>query len=169
MEIADLEGLIAKLAPRVLSLVHEKQFGFIRDGNSAGLGGDFDKELLIALRQRSELIVTSGKTAEIEQYRQPSKPLVLLSTRPNSAPWLEAQRLTLEDPRFTQLLADKMVLFETGLTLSRVLYQMSLIDQVVVHHDQGEFDADRIIDLDLKKEQSTPFHGRYISVFGRGS
>jgi hypothetical protein len=161
--------LVSSLQPRVLSLVHEARFGFTRDGNSSLLGGKFDVQLLASLRQQAEIIVTSGKTAEIEQYKQPNKPLVILSTRTDAAPWLKADRFRVEDVDFMDLIANKKTLFETGLSLSQLLYKQSLIDQIVVHHDLVDFDHKLLGVTQLRLLQKVQFHDRYISLFGRGS
>lgn len=169
LEITDLEKLLSILEPRVLSLVHEEQFGFSREGNSSSLGGEHDRELLVALRDRSEIIVTSGKTAELEKYKQPSKPLVLLTTRPDAASWLQADRFHLSDSRFRDMLANRKVLYETGLSISRELFGLCLIDQIMIHHDRIDFDS-KVLDIpNLIKLQTTTYYGRYISIFGRGS
>lgn len=49
-------------------------------GTSRGLGNTTDSNLLRWFRNRSEIVLTSGKTAELENYRLPSKPkLAILS------------------------------------------------------------------------------------------
>jgi len=163
----ELERLLTGLKPRILSFVFEDQFGFEKSGKSSLLGGEHDRELLVALRRRADLIVTSGKTAEIEGYRQPRKPLVILSTRPNAAPWLDASRLTLSSPELKALLKGKNVLFETGLSLSRMLMDQKLIDQVVVHHDLEGFEQAQLDIQGIIKINTISFFDRYISVFER--
>ena len=164
---SNLHNILTSLKPRVLSLVYEQKHGFIKDGNSKQLGGEHDINILIALRQRSELIVTTAKTAEIEQYKQPSKPLVLITTRSDAAPWLEAQRITLHDERLDMLLNRKTVLFETGLIVSAELFSLGLIDQVLVHHDLESFDLSNLGEMDLKPAITVPYFDRHISVFER--
>lgn len=164
---SNLSTVLNALKPRVLSLVHEKQHGFIKDGKSEHLGGEHDRQLLIALRNRSELIVSTGKTAEIEQYKQPSKPLVLITTRDDSAAWLEARRVTLEDPELEGLFKNKKVLFETGLFVSTALYGLDLIDQVLVHHDAEYFDLSSLRGMDLELVITSPYFDRHISVLER--
>ena len=41
-------------------------------GNSKGLGNESDLQLLLALRSHSEVVLTSGLTARVEQYKMPS-------------------------------------------------------------------------------------------------
>lgn len=164
---AELDELIIKLKPRVLSLVYEHEHGFSRNGQSLLLGGDHDRDLIIAHRLRSDLIVTSGTTAEIEQYSQPSKPLVLITTRPSAAAWLEAKRLELEDPELISMIAQKLVLYETGLTISRLLFEKQLIDQIVIHHDHANFDTSNLKGFDIRLSFSVNYYQRYISVFER--
>lgn len=164
---AELDQLIIKLKPRVLSLVYEDEHGFSRNGQSLLLGGDHDRDLLIALRLRSDIIVTTGTTAELEQYSQPSKPLVLITTRPSAAAWLEAKRLELEDPELLSMIAQKSVLYETGLTISRLLFEKQLIDQIVIHHDHANFDTSNLKGFDIRLSFSVNYYQRYISVFER--
>jgi riboflavin biosynthesis pyrimidine reductase len=164
---AELDELIIKLKPHVLSLVYEHEHGFSRNGQSWLLGGDHDRDLLIALRLRSDLIVTSGTTAELEQYSQPSKPLVLITTRPSAAAWLEAKRLELDDPELISMIAQKSVLYETGLTISRLLFEKQLIDQIVIHHDYADFDTSILKGFDIRLCFSVNYYQRHISVFER--
>ena len=42
-------------------------------GSSKGLGNDSDLTLLLALRQHSQVVLTSGLTARIERYRMPAR------------------------------------------------------------------------------------------------
>lgn len=50
------------------------------EGTSRGLGNVTDSNLLRWFRNRSEVVLTSGKTAELENYRLPSNPeLAILS------------------------------------------------------------------------------------------
>lgn len=164
---SSLDQLGQLLKPRVLSLVYEHQFGFTINGNSYWLGGQYDRELLIALRQRSDLIVTTGKTAEIEQYVQPKKPLILITTRKDSAYWLKAERLELDNPKLLALLKDKNILFETGLQMSNKLFNRGLVDQIVLHHDKPEFSLSALAAIDVETVNHFAFHDRYISIFER--
>ena len=52
-------------------------------GNSAGLGNDTDLEFLKWLRSRAEVVLTSGLTAEIENYRMPTKAKLAILTNQN--------------------------------------------------------------------------------------
>jgi hypothetical protein len=58
-------------------------------GNSKGLGNKTDLELLKWFRRRSQVILTSGLTAELENYRMPqSAQLAILSKTERSYPGL---------------------------------------------------------------------------------
>lgn len=164
---SNLTAIVTSLKPRVLSLVYEQKYGFIKDGKSQQLGGEHDLQLLITLRDRSDLIVSTARTAEIEQYKQPSRPLVLITTRSDAAPWLEARRLTLEEPEFETLLSGKNVLFETGLMVSTELYRLGLIDQVLIHHDLEDFDPSNLIGMEMEPVMTAPYFDRHISVLER--
>lgn len=156
-----------RLKPRLLSMVYEQQFGFTHNGNSSSLGGEYDRELLIALRQRSELIVTTGKTAEVEQYVQPRKPLILITTRKDAAAWLKAERLELDDPKLIALTKDKNILYETGFQMSNELFIRGLIDQIVLHHDKQRFSTAELGAIDAETVHQFAFHDRYISLLER--
>lgn len=164
---SNLDKVLETLKPRVLSLVYEQQHGFIKDGKSEQLGGEHDLHLLIALRNRSDLIVSTGKTAEIEQYKQPSKPLVLITTRNDSAPWLKAKRIKLEQAELEKLFSNKNVLFETGLMVSAALIRLGLIEQVLVHHDLEDFDSSSLKDVNLETVMTVPYFDRHISLLER--
>lgn len=156
-----------RLGTRILSLVYEQEFGFVKHGKSSSMGGEHDRELLISLRRRSELIVTTAKTAEIEGYIQPKRPLILLTTRKNGAEWLEAKRLELDDPEFSKLLQAKKTLFETGLRISKELFERKFIEQVVVHHDQKKFPKSALTGMEVVNSSQHKFYDRFISIFER--
>lgn len=155
------------LKPRILSLVYEQEFGFTNNGKSTSLGGEYDRKLLITLRQRSDLIVTTGKTAEVEKYIQPKKPLILITSRQDAADWLRAERLQLDDPKLLERLRDKLVLYETGLQMSKKLFARGLIDQIVLHHDKKDLPVSELSSIDFEKSTQIAFHGRYISLLER--
>lgn len=53
------------------------------DGNSRGIGNETDRKLLLWLRQRAEVVLTSGATAIAEDYKMPSGCDLALLTRRN--------------------------------------------------------------------------------------
>lgn len=161
------QELLTTLKPRILSLVYESDYGFIKNGNSRELGGVHDREILLNLRSRSDLLVTTGKTAELEQYTQPAKPLILITTRVDAASWLEAKRMTINSPELIKLTDNKIVLFETGLQVATLLFEKGFIDQVVIHHDKKVFDPSELLPMNLETTAHVPYYDRYISVFER--
>lgn len=59
-------------------------------GNSRGIGNETDLALLRWLRSRSQVILTSGKTAEVDNYRLPSvAKLAILSNQGRTYPRLQ--------------------------------------------------------------------------------
>jgi hypothetical protein len=106
-----LSGLATQLRSRVLSLVYEEEFGFEKNGKSADLGGEADRKLLLFLRGWADQLVTTATTAEAEEYKQPSRPLILLSRREDAASWLDATRLRFEDQRLLEILKEKKTVF----------------------------------------------------------
>lgn len=53
------------------------------DGNSRGIGNETDRKLLLWLRHRAEVVLTSGATAIAEDYKMPSSCDLALLTRRN--------------------------------------------------------------------------------------
>jgi hypothetical protein len=62
-----------KPGPVTASLVVSKDgLSISKLGNSKGLGNETDRQLLRWFRSRSQIVLTSGKTAQAEDYRYPS-------------------------------------------------------------------------------------------------
>ena len=165
--MSNLPNLLSKLDSSVLLMVFELEHGFSIDGKSAQLGGDYDRELIVALRQWAQMIVTTVKTAEAEAYIQPKKPLILLSREGSGAEWLEASRLDWSQPGFRDSIANRKVLYETGLSSSRELISLGFIQQILIHHDQAEFHPEEHMKLALDHIATEPYYNRYISLFQR--
>jgi len=161
-----LSGLTAQLRPRVLSLVYEEKYGFEKNGKSAELGGEADRKLLLFLRNWADQLVTTATTAEAEEYKQPSRPLILLSRRKHAAGWLDATRLRFEDRMLEEILKGKKTVFETGLTASRELFEQGLIDQILIHHDITQFKTE-LLGMDVSLSTRVGYHKRHISLFER--
>ena len=161
-----LSGLATQLKSRVLSLVYEEEFGFEKNGKSADLGGEEDRKLLLFLRDWADQLVTTAKTAEAEEYKQPSRPLILLTRREDAANWLNATRLRFEDNQLVEILKSKKTVFETGMTASRELFEQGLIDQVLIHHDSEQFKS-QLLRMDVDLGARISYHQRYISLFER--
>jgi len=165
--VSNSPNLLSKLDSSVLLMVFELEHGFSIDGKSAQLGGAYDRELIVALRQWAQIIVTTVKTAEAEAYVQPKKPLVLLSRQGSGAEWLEASRLDWSQPSFEDAIANKKVLYETGLSSSRELISLGFIRQVLIHHDKPEFHPEEHMKFGLDHIATEPYYNRHISLFQR--
>ena len=161
-----LSGLPPQLKSRVLSLVYEEKFGFEKGGKSADLGGEADRKLLLFLRDWADQLITTATTAEAEEYRQPSRPLILLTRRGHAANWLNATRLRFEDKQLVEILKNKKTVFETGMTASRELFEQGLFDQVLIHHDNEQFQIE-LLRMDVVLSTRISYHQRYISLFER--
>ena len=161
-----LSDLPPQLNSRVLSLVYEERFGFEKNGKSAELGGEADRELLVFLRNWADQLITTATTAEAEEYKQPSRPLILLTRKEDAANWLEATRLRFEDKQLVEMLKDKKTVFETGLTASRELFEQGLFDQILIHHDNEQFQIE-LLRMDVVLNTRISYHQRYISLFER--
>ena len=165
--MSNAESLLAELDNNVLLMVFEQQHGFTQDGKSEKLGGPHDRELIVSLRNWAEIIVTTVKTAEAESYRQPQKPLLLLTRHQSGADWLKAKRLDWTQADFKQAISSKKALFETGMSSSRKLIELGFIDQLVIHHDQPDFDPQQHMDVTLDIVSRVSYYDRYISIFQR--
>ena len=165
--VSNAESLLAELDNNVLLMVFEQTHGFSQDGKSESLGGPHDRELIVSLRNWAEIIVTTVKTAEAESYRQPQKPLLLLTRKHSGADWLKAKRLDWTQDEFNQAISSKKALFETGLSSSRNLIELGFIDQLVIHHDQPEFDPQKHMAVTLDLATRVSYYDRYISIFQR--
>lgn len=80
------------LGPITASLVVDSNGSAIgASGTSRGLGNATDLQLLIWLRQRAEVILTSGLTARLEDYKLPKSAKLAILTR-EGVPHLEMYR-----------------------------------------------------------------------------
>jgi hypothetical protein len=69
-------------APITASLVVDEQGSHIGpDGTSKSIGGESDFRFLMQFRKRSRTILTTGKTARLENYRVPSSASLVVLTR----------------------------------------------------------------------------------------
>ena len=74
-------------------VVNEEGFAWSRAGNSKGLGNETDFQLLKWFRARAEIVLTSGLTADLENYRLPSMPkLAILSNSKRYYPNLDQHK-----------------------------------------------------------------------------
>jgi len=85
--LGDLGDLTASL------VVDESGSPVSASGTSRGLGNETDFALLMHLRRRSEVVLTSGLTARLEEYRMPSSAdLAILSRSSGYYPAEQAER-----------------------------------------------------------------------------
>jgi hypothetical protein len=76
------EAFALQAGPITASLVVSPTGSAVSDeGTSKGLGNQTDLSLLKWFRSRSEIVLTSGKTAELENYRLPSKSQLAILSR----------------------------------------------------------------------------------------
>jgi riboflavin biosynthesis pyrimidine reductase len=107
----DLEGYLKELIsglPITASLVCDENGNTVgKDGSSKGLGNQTDLALLIALRRKSQVVLTSGRTFTADQYRFPKHAdLAVLSNGPVSIEVPAGQRLLEKKSGYTQALLD---------------------------------------------------------------
>ncbi|MDG2497085.1 MAG: hypothetical protein P8M68_02750 [Aquiluna sp.] len=77
----DLERLFGKLAITASLVVDSEGNHIGPDGTSKSLGGPLDLELLLAFRKAAGAVLTTGKTARMENYRMPSSAALFVLSR----------------------------------------------------------------------------------------
>ena len=77
------------------------------DGSSRGISTERDLIHLIASRNRSDVIVTSGKTARDNRYKVPKRPLVVITRQPAQS----FERL--QDPKVSFVAGDVTKIIES--------------------------------------------------------
>jgi riboflavin biosynthesis pyrimidine reductase len=114
------------------------------DGTSKPLSNPFDLSILLALRSKADLIVTTGETARAEEYRTSRfAPIAVISRRPESLLTLplfsenQSNRNMVLSPRAKQTIPEALadaglatagskILFEGGLSTLRELIRQGL-------------------------------------------
>jgi len=115
--------------------------GFVDEtGSSRGISNELDRKLIGHLRRRSDVVVTGGNTARVEQYRVPSH--CALAVISNS--------FTIEDDRFISLdspetaitklreLGFSRILLETGPSLSKFFLERGDVDEFCLTVTSGD-------------------------------
>jgi riboflavin biosynthesis pyrimidine reductase len=149
-------------------------------GSSRGISNEIDRSLLVHLRALSEVVVTGGETARIEQYRKPrSAALAIISRRP--AVIVDAISLT---PPATSEVATwciaelrrfgfTRILLEVGPSLAREFLQRDLVDEFCLTLTDGELKTGQMImnqfesPLQLSSRQS--IEGTLFTIWRRGN
>ena len=130
-----------------------------KTGSSRGISNDLDRLLIGKLRAVSDVAVTGGNTARIEQYKTPKNAKLAVITRsnavyegwirlnpPNSSKLPEWVIETLNSMGFTA------ILLEVGPSLARQFLAHNLVDEFCLTIPSGDLDvANRVMnDLDAK-------------------
>lgn len=113
------------------------------DGSSRSISNGIDRELLIRLRQLSDLVITDVATAKLEDYKQSKfvaievwsesgdfRGLDQLQQDPSKRPLIFNKIENLAQAIRDRLLGNQAVLLETGPTLTKKLASLDLIDEV---------------------------------------
>jgi riboflavin biosynthesis pyrimidine reductase len=108
-------------------------------GSSAGLGNETDLSLLVALRRKSQVILTSGKTFRSDRYKFPKNAdLAVLTNQDLNIPVPDGQQLILSNLSYQQALSDLMVRgykrvhVEYGITGIRALLATKSLDALLI-------------------------------------
>jgi hypothetical protein len=122
------------------SLVADEHGSTISDqGNSSGLGNSSDLALLVALRRKSQVILTSGKTFRSDQYKFPKNADLAVLTKQGvqiSPP--DGQKLIVSNGGYREALSDlkevgyKRIHVEYGLTGIRALVEAGSLDSLLM-------------------------------------
>lgn len=127
-----------------LNMVVSGNSGFIDEtGSSRGISNELDRKLIGHLRRRSDVVVTGGNTARVEQYRVPSHcALAVISAT-----------FEIDDSRYTRLespetaiaklneLGFERILLETGPTLSKYFLESGQVEEFCLTVTNGSLEV----------------------------
>ncbi len=109
------------------------------EGNSSGLGNSTDLSLLVALRRKSQVILTTGKTFRSDRYKFPKyADLAVLTIQELKLSAPEGQELILSNLGYLQTLTDlrlkgyKRVHVEYGITGISALVKAKALDALLL-------------------------------------
>jgi riboflavin biosynthesis pyrimidine reductase len=126
-------------------------------GNSKGLGNSTDLELLKALRRQCEVVLTTGLTYHLEEYRFPGKAdLAVLSRSAMKASAPEGQRFLALSSGYCEALDDlaaegyERIHVEYGLSGIKALIEAGRLDALTVSGVEKDSVAAFCADLDLR-------------------
>lgn len=129
------------------------------DGTSKPLSNPFDLSLLLALRSKADLIVTTGETARVEKYRTSRfAPIAVISRSPKSLVTLplfsedQSNRNVILSPRPEQTIPEAVadaglapvggkILFEGGLSTLRELVDQGLNLNLIISRPNSAIDS----------------------------
>ena len=109
------------------------------EGNSTGLGNETDLSLLVAMRRKSQVILTSGKTYRSDRYKFPKNAdLAVLTNQDLNITVPDGQQLILSNLGYQHALSDLKVLgykrvhVEYGITGIRALLEAESLDALLI-------------------------------------
>jgi riboflavin biosynthesis pyrimidine reductase len=109
------------------------------EGSSTGLGNETDLSLLVAMRRKSQVILTSGKTYRSDRYKFPKNAdLAVLTNQDMDISIPDGQQLILSNLGYQQALSDlvvrgyKRVHVEYGITGIRALLESKSLDALLL-------------------------------------
>lgn len=149
-------------------------------GSSRGISNVIDRNLLIHLRTLSDVVVTGGETARLEQYRKPKNAsLAIISRRPvgivdaiilTPPPTSEAASWSVIE---LKRLGFARILLEVGPSLAREYLQRDLVDEFCLTLTDGELKTGQMImnqfksSLQLSSWQA--IEGTLFTIWRRGN
>jgi riboflavin biosynthesis pyrimidine reductase len=149
-------------------------------GSSRGISNNLDRDLLIHLRTLSDIVVTGGATARLEQYRKPkTASLAIISRRHVEI----SDAIALTPPESSQVavwslqelrrLGFNRVLLEVGPSLAREFLENDLVDEFCLTLTSGELQTGQVVmerlnsKLELSYWQS--IEGTLFTIWRRGN
>lgn len=120
-----------------LNMVANKQGDFVGpNGSSREISNSLDRELLLRLRQLSDIFVTGGNTFRTEGYKVPSKRmLAVISSKPDDLPkgvlaiTPESSNLAQNSIGQLRRLGFERILLEVGPSLAELFLKSDCVDE----------------------------------------
>lgn len=115
-----------------LNMVVDSVGSFVdSSGSSRGISNDLDRKLIGHLRRQSDVIVTGGNTARVEQYRVPSHCSLAVISSSFQIPDDRFMRLANPENAIAELKSRgfEHILLETGPTLSKFFLEQGTVDE----------------------------------------
>lgn len=149
-------------------------------GSSRGISSEFDRKLIGRLRSLSDVVVTGGNTARVEQYQQPKHADLAVITR---SPGLFSAFQTLTPPNGVAVtdwclsrlreLGYERILLEVGPTLAREFLTRNVVDEFCLTVTSGNLEvaqsAMQSLGSDLHLVKSGAIEGTLFTVWRRGN
>ena len=153
---------------------------FDESGSSRGLSNELDRLLIGKLRSISDVVVTGGNTARIENYVNPTKAKLAVITR---SAVVDGDRIILNPPPSSELadwvietlglMGFKSILLEVGPSLARQFLDHDLVDEFCLTIPSGDLKvADQVmgaLQAKLSLAESQSVDNTLFTIWRRGN